>query len=85
MRCRQGLSVTVKMGSWAVSEGSCADTKTQFTASKTKAAIEGGMSVIFCCGESLEVSFPSIPDSHYVGTVLMDDDSNVKQAKPSPS
>jgi triosephosphate isomerase len=30
--------------------------KDSFVASKTKAALEGGLSVILCCGESLEVS-----------------------------
>ena len=30
--------------------------KDSFIASKTKASIDGGLSVILCCGESLEVS-----------------------------
>jgi len=30
--------------------------KDSFVASKTKASIDGGLSVILCCGESLEVS-----------------------------
>jgi len=30
--------------------------KDSFIASKTKASIDGGLNVILCCGESLEVS-----------------------------
>ena len=29
----------------------------QFVASKTKAALDGGLGVILCCGESLDVCY----------------------------
>ena len=38
-----------------------ADFPQKFIASKTKAALDGGLGVILCVGETLEVSLPQIP------------------------
>lgn len=38
-------------------------TDAQFVANKTKAALDGGVGVILCCGESLEVTLSPHPDS----------------------